>query len=346
MLKDIILEDADRVCSRVAFGSLENKTLLVTGASGLLGTHFLGCFRCLLSKGMKIKVIAQVYKDPPQHISEIVNGTSIEVVKLDLSKDDFAKELPEMDYVIHAAGYAQPLRFLENPLATVKVNIGATISLLERMKPAGRFLFLSSAEVYTGLDKSIFSEECIGSTDPYHPRASYIEGKRCGETVCNIFRQHRGIHAMSARLGDVFGPGTRKHDKRALNSFIEKAIVSGKIELLDSGSATRTYGYISDALESLFSILLHGKSVVYNVGGKSVTTIAQLAELIARFTKVPVIFPQDKIEGVSGAPKKLQLDLTRVEKEFGKKDHVTMEEGLRRAIDWQRNLYSLDQKRD
>jgi nucleoside-diphosphate-sugar epimerase len=105
---------------------------------------------------------------------------------------------------------------MSNPIATMQINISATIALLQRLRPNGSFIFISSSEVYCGLTESNFHEEHIGTTTPYHPRSSYIEGKKSGEAACNAFRS-QGVRAISARLGDVYGPGTRKHDKRALN---------------------------------------------------------------------------------------------------------------------------------
>ena len=195
--------------------------------------------------------------------------------------------------------------------------------------------------MYCGRTASTCHEDAIGTTTPYHPRASYIEGKRSGETMCNTFRS-QGVRAISARLGDVYGPGTRQHDTRALNAFIEKALFHQKIDLLDFGTAIRTYGYIADALELLINILFYGKQAVYNVGGHSHTTIAALATMIGEITHTPVIFPSREMR-VDGSPDILPLNLNRVETEFGKTDYITLSEGLTRTIAWQRELYDMAQ---
>lgn len=74
------------------------------------------------------------------------------------------------------------------------------------------------------------------------------------------------------------------------------------------------------------------------MGGHSYTSIAELAKMIGEITNVPVIFPSNEIQ-VTGSPEILQLDLRRVETEFGKTDYVELEEGLKRTISWQRELY-------
>jgi nucleoside-diphosphate-sugar epimerase len=74
------------------------------------------------------------------------------------------------------------------------------------------------------------------------------------------------------------------------------------------------------------------------VGGHSYTSIAELAKMIGNILDVPVIFPPNEIQ-VAGSPKILQLDLRRVETEFGKTEYVELKEGLKRTISWQRELY-------
>ena len=146
------------------------------------------------------------------------------------------------------------------------------------------------------------------------------------------------MHATSARLAHTYGPGTRKHDKRALNSFIEKALCERKIQLLDAGIAIRTYCYIADAVEMLWQILLHGKEPVYNVGGRSTVTVADLARILGKMTNAEIFFPSTRME-IAGAPEGVRLDNTRVETEFGKARYVSLEEGLKKTIEWQQELY-------
>ena len=337
MTNKVILQDAERICDRVSLDILGDATILVTGASGLIGTYILACLCHLRERGIPMRVYAYHLSELPPHVAELVIQGGFKVIRANLADFDEYARLPEADVIIHAAGYAQPSRFMANPVATIQVNTSATIALLKRLRSDGKFLFISSSEIYSGLKKPVLSETDIGLTTPSHPRAAYIEGKRCGEAICNAFRA-QGIHATIARVSLAYGPGTRKHDKRALNSFIEKALCQRKIELLDAGTAVRTYCYVADTVELLWQILLYGKEPVYNVGGRSTVTIADLARMIADMTGVTVIFPPTEAE-IAGAPEEVRLDLTRVETEFGKTEYVGLEEGLRATIEWQRELY-------
>jgi len=334
---NIIVRDAAAICERVNFAALEGKTILVTGASGLLGTYFLATLAHLKENGMSLEVIAQVRSEPAPHTVEIIKRGGFKLAQVNLADDRQCSSLPEADVVVHSAGYAQPAIFMANPAATIQVNTTATAVLLQKLRPGGSFLFLSSSEIYSGLKKALINESDIGTTTPLHPRSSYIEGKRCGEAICNAYRS-KGVRAVSARLALAYGPGTRKNDKRALNSFIEKALCHKRIELMDAGKAIRTYCYAIDAVEMMWQVALHGTQPVYNIGGHSTVTIAELAQLVGKIIGVPVSFPTQSAE-VAGAPEEVRLDLTRPETEFKKTTYVSLEDGLCATIEWQRGLY-------
>jgi UDP-glucuronate decarboxylase len=338
MSSNVIARDAAAICGRMNLSALRDKTILVTGASGLLGTYFLATLAHLKENGTPLKVIAQVRSEPAPHTAEIIKRGGFKLAQVNLADYQECFSLPDADVVIHSAGYAQPAIFMANPAATFQVNTTATATLLQKLKLGGSFLFLSSSEIYSGLKKSLVNESDIGTTTPLHPRASYIEGKRGGETICNAYRS-KGVRAVSARLALAYGPGTRKNDKRALNSFIEKALCKKQIELMDAGKAIRTYCYVSDAVELMWQAALHGTQPVYNIGGHSTVTIGELAKLVGEITNVPVSFPATQAE-VAGAPEEVRLDLTRPETEFRKSNHVSLEDGLRATIEWQRELYA------
>ncbi len=341
-LCEIIRRDATAILKKIDFRELDGKTILLTGASGLVGTYFLATLRELQNKGMKIHIVAVVQSNFPEYLSYF--GEHVHFMQGDLTSEKLLKSLPEADYIIHAAGYGQPGKFLENPVKTIALNTTSTIALFQKLKKDGKFLFVSTSEVYSGLETTPYTENMIGTTNTTHPRACYIEGKRCGEAIVNAERD-QGVKAKSARLSLAYGPGTKRGDKRVINSFIEKAL-GGKIELQDRGEARRTYCYISDAVEILFHILLSGKEPVYNVGGTSTVTIAKLAQTIGALLKVPVIFPNTSA-GAAGAPTDVRLDMTRVKNEFGKTDYVPLDRGVSRTIEWQKILYNsqkLDKK--
>jgi len=338
-LSEIIIKDAENILEKVDLSELDGKSILITGASGLIGNYFLACLRVLSRKKKNGKITAVCGGEYPLYLNDLINYPEIEVVVGDLTDYEFRQKLPMTDYIIHAAGYGQPGRFMENPIKTLKLNTETTFCLFDKLKNNGKFLFLSTSEVYSGLTNPPHKESEIGSTNTTHPRSCYIEAKRCGEAICNAYRE-KGFQAKSARLSLAYGPGTKPDDLRVINSFIQKAI-KGKIELLDQGEAKRNYCYISDAVEILWNILFFGKEPIYNVGGISSITIADLARKIGKHLDVPVVFPRISSDKISGAPIDVSLDMTKVKNEFGKTEYVSFDEGLMRTIEWQKELYQL-----
>jgi nucleoside-diphosphate-sugar epimerase len=144
-----------------------------------------------------------------------------------------------------------------------------------------------------------------------------------------------GVDAKIARLALAYGEGTKAGDTRVLNQLIEKALTKGVIELMDKGEAIRTYCYIEDAVSLIVDILFKGTQPVYNVGGKSTVSIAQLAKTIGKLTNTEVILGDRSIRG---SPDNVHLDMTRTLFEFPR-EFVNLEEGLKRTINYQKTLY-------
>lgn len=334
-LAKFIYEDVEGIVKKINFSELNNKTILITGATGLVGTYFVASLKSAETENIKLKVIVVAHNKPEGNFTELLPKKS-EVLIGDLTNSDFLNSIPKADYIIHAAGYGQPGRFLEDQIKTLKLNTTSTFALFEKLNPSGKFLFVSTSEVYSGSNKIPYKEDDIGTTNTTHKRACYIEGKRSGEAITLAYRA-RGVEAKIVRLSLAYGPGTKKNDERVLNSFIQKGI-SGNITMLDAGLAKRTYCYITDAVEMMWNVLLFGKDQIYNVGGESKITIADLAKKIGKLLNVEVKIPTSNT-AMSGAPEDVWLDLIKIKSEFKKKDFIDIDSGLAKTIEWQKMLY-------
>lgn len=336
MDNSIIEQDCRSISEKIDLSRLNHKSILLTGATGLIGTYILFTISSFVKGGGKPeKLYLVTHRSLPEHLEEFRQYPWVEILTGDLCDTDFCSCLPCCDYMIHAACYGQPGKFLEEPEKTLKLNTLTTFFLLEHLKSGGHFLFISTSELYSGNKNLPYKETEIGNTNTNHPRSCYIEGKRCGEAICNAYRA-KGIDAKSARLCLAYGPGVSKNDRRVLYNLIAKALKSGRIELLDSGSAMRTYCYVQDAVELILDIMLFGKDEVYNVGGHSKTSILNLAELIGNLLEVDVDVPQTG-HTLTGAPLNVELDMTKCEREFQKHDYIDLQDGLIRTIGWFQN---------
>lgn len=335
---DSLLTEVESSLGTINHEFFRQKNLTLTGSSGLIGTYLLAYFYWLNQLGYDVKLTSISRSEPPEYLAKLIEQAGMTHLTLDLTDFDQYQYLPSADIVIHGAGYAQPTLFMANPAATLTINVAATLALLKAVDRNGTFIFLSSSEIYCGALAEICTEDTCGTTTPYHPRSSYIEGKRAGEAACAAYRT-KGIRTISLRLGDIYGPGTRKHDQRALNSFIEQALVTGQINLRDQGTAMRTYSYVTDAVESILNILTQGQHPVYNVGGPTFTSIKELAHLIGKLTSTPVNLPIINNQ-IAGSPPVLNIDMTRLNFEFNKSNHLSLLDGLTRTIAWQQQMYS------
>jgi nucleoside-diphosphate-sugar epimerase len=339
-LAELILEDAQLVFEKVDYGEIADRSILITGASGLIGTHFLASLNYLKAKiNLPFKTYCVIHSNPTEYFKDIAGFEGSEILQGDLTDINFCRKLPKADFIIHAAGYGQPGKFLSDPVRTIKLNTSVLFELFEKVSNGGKLLFLSTSEVYAGLSHSPYRETDIGSTNTNHPRACYIEAKRCGEAICNSYRQ-KGIEAKSSRLSLAYGPGTKKGDRRVINEFIHKGL-KGEISLLDQGRAKRTYCYVSDAIEIMWNVLFKGSDAIYNVGGFSKITIKDLAQKIGDYLNVPVTLQTNVREGLIGAPEDVFLDISKAEREFNKKRYVDLTNGLIKTIKWQKLLYTM-----
>jgi UDP-glucuronate decarboxylase len=327
---DLLIRDAEESLNAVDFRLLDGARVFVSGATGLIGMHLMAMLYVLKREGYKIEAFGQFHSEPAVYTRELAALGGFE-----LYHDSWG--FPESDMIIHSAGYGQPVAFMAQAAETIWANTTITERLLQSMNPTGRFLFVSSNEVYHGLPKEFAREEDIGTTTPYHPRAGYIEGKRAGEAITYAYRKN-GVNAMSARLNLTYGPGARANDKRALSNFIDQAIKTGHIEMKFSGREMRTCSYAKDTAIMLWRVLLHGTKAVYNTGEKSTTTIAELATVVASLTNSTISIPNEDKE-LPGSHALPRMDVSLMEADLGKVDYMPLEEGLSRTIAWHRKLY-------
>src|SRR5438128_765804 len=169
-------EDAARIVDAVDLSPLDDRSILITGASGLLGITILACLRERMRRtGRPIAVTAVTHSPPPAEFAALFEGAHFRLLQCDLADPVAVRSLPGADHIIHAAGYGQPGKFLENPAKTILLNTMATAVLLEALSPGGKFLCVSSSEVYSCSPHGPHREDDSGITDPSHRRACYIE---------------------------------------------------------------------------------------------------------------------------------------------------------------------------
>ena len=335
MTDELVLADADEIVSRLDWSVLGSSNVLVTGATGLVGSYVFAAFCHAQRTGRFHGELWGVSRSAVLPFA-LDLGRDAHLVQGDVAGTRALGLLPGFDLIVHAAGYGQPSKFTAAPMDAIRVNTTGTLQLLNLLNERGRFGFLSTSELYSGLVASAATEDSIGTTTPAHPRGAYIEAKRCGEAIMHAAHAQRAIQTVSFRLALAYGPGTRPDDGRVLNEIVRSALQRGRIDLKDSGGAIRTYCYVMDAVEMLLQVLSSPFSGTVNLGGVSTTTIRQLAGLVADLTGAELAVPHVGGQARTGAPAVVNLDLTLLKDLTGKSEFVSLSDGVARTIRWQR----------
>lgn len=271
---------------------LEGKTVLITGATGLIGTS---CIRLLMERNRifdsDIKVVAVIrnQKKADALLGEYGSDNGLTYCISDLEKfDEFGMSC---DYIIHAGCPTASNYFMAHPVETAATIVDGTRNMLELARKAQvqSFVYVSSMEVYgdgnreAGLTHKL-TEEDVGYVNPLHIRSCYPEGKRMAELFTCAYANEYGVHANIARLAQTFGPGIPKDDKRVFAQFAHCALNGEDIVLRTTGASTRMYNYTTDAVIGLFDILLRGEAgKAYNVANESTySSVREMGELVAR----------------------------------------------------------------
>jgi len=324
---------------------LSGRSLLITGATGMIGSFLIDVIMSKPELGCKIYAVGRNAARAAERFSGYEDGGLFRFITADINKPfDMGGE--KMDYVFHAASNTHPVAYATDPIGTVMTNIQGTYNMLEfaASHKAERFVFASSVEVYgeNRGDTERFSEDYCGYIDCNTLRAGYPEGKRAGEALCQAFIKQKGLDAVMPRLSRTYGPTMLMSDTKAISQFIKKGAAGEDIVLKSEGTQLYSYSYVADAAAAVLVCLLRGVcGEAYNVADAgSDITLRDLAGIIAEYTGRRVVFElPDETEraGYSKATKAI-LDSSKL-KALGWEALYDMKKGLLRTVDIIREVY-------
>lgn len=282
-MNKFIEKDVNLLCENFGFmQQIKNKKILITGATGLIGSVFT-YFLCNLNDKYNLNItiylcVRNIEKAKkfsfPQYVKYIVQDMKKEIV-VDGG----------LDYIIHAASPTTSKYLVSNPVETINDTYLGTKNILElaKDKKVSSVVYLSSIEMYgQNFDDKEIKENDYGYINNLDVRSCYSEGKRFIECMCCSYCKEYDVPVKIARLTQTFGPGILLEDNRIFAHICKSVIANQDIVLHTDGSSSKNYLYITDAINAVFYILLRGiDGEAYNVANdETYISIKEMAQLV------------------------------------------------------------------
>jgi len=330
-MNKIIQEDLKFIIDStiIDWNRFANKTILITGANGMLASYMIETLLKLNEEVLKDKpciVLAMVRNRERAHerFKDYLGDTNLFFNYKDLNESlDFGNTI---DFIIHSASIASPKYYNAIPVDVTLPNILGTKNTLDLavLDTVESYLFFSAGEIYNHMDT-------------LNVRSCYGESKRMGEVLCTSYHHQYNIPTKIARIFHTYGPGMSLEGGRVFEDFVKNVVNNEDIKLNSDGSAVRQFCYIADATIAFFKILLDGENgQAYDVADVfEKFSIKQLAEILVN------LFPEKGLKCSFGEPDKNYLksptkeyspDTTELAS-LGWCAVTSIEEGFRRTVE-------------
>ena len=286
--------------SIVDVNNLYGKTVLVTGASGMIGSFIVDTL-VYLNQHFEANIVIIALGRNKDNLVSRFQGHDEDIYYLVQDVTDPILYTETVDYIIHAASNANPSAYSSDPVGTISANLSGTENLLKVSRLTGaKFIYMSTGEVYGELAESYlpFTEEMAGYIDPLAIRSCYSLSKKMAENLCVSYASQYDVKIVIARLSHVFGPNFTAMDNRVSATFFRNAIANQPIILKSAGKHVRSYTYLSDAVGAILSLVTVGESgQAYNVTKTdNAITMAEFAKAIADVAGVEFGYQTSDIE--------------------------------------------------
>jgi UDP-N-acetylglucosamine/UDP-N-acetylgalactosamine 4-epimerase len=318
---------------------LSNKTILVTGGAGFIGSNL--C-EALLKKGNKVVCLDNFATGKRENLEQLLKDSNFTLIDGDIRKlEDCLKATEDVDYVLHQAALGSVPRSIKDPITTNDVNVSGFINMLvaSRDNRVKRFVFAASSSTYGDSESMPKVEDIIGK-----PLSPYAITKYVNELYADIFSKTYGLETIGLRYFNVFG---RKQDPNGAYAAVIPKFVSqlmkGESPIINGdGNYSRDFTYIDNVIQAnLLSLVTTNEkaiNTVYNVAYGNRNTLNDLmfylkeclSEFDSEVKRVKVIYGPNRPGDIPHS----HASVEKAKKLLNYNPQFTLQKGLKEAVKW------------
>ena len=318
---------------------LSNKTILVTGGAGFIGSNL--C-EALLEKGNKVICLDNFATGKRENIEQLLKDSNFTLIQGDIRKlEDCLKATKNVDYVLHQAALGSVPRSIKDPITSNDVNVSGFLNMLVAARDNGvkRFVFAASSSTYGDSESMPKVEDIIGK-----PLSPYAITKYVNELYADIFSKTYGLETIGLRYFNVFG---RKQDPNGAYAAVIPKFVSqlmkGESPVINGdGNYSRDFTYIDNVIQvNLLSLVTTNKkaiNTVYNVAYGDRNTLNDLmrylkeylSEFDSKISNVKVVYGPNRAGDIPHS----HASVDKAKELLNYNPQFSLQKGLKEAVKW------------
>lgn len=310
---------------------MRGKRVVVTGGAGFIGSNIVWG----LCDENEVAVVDDLSTGSVSRISPLIDGGRISFFRKDINEADALRGIFRgADCVLHQAAIPSVARSVEDPIAAYEAGARGTLSVLVVARDSGvrKVVYASSSSVY-GDTPTLPKHEGMAP----QPKSPYAASKLAGEHYCRLFTEIYGLETVSLRYFNVYGPRQDPSSEYAavVPRFVSCALRGEAMPVHGDGSQTRDFTFVEDVVRANALAAESRATGVYNIGSGRRVSIMELALKVAEAAgvepKVVHLPPR------AGDVRDSLADITRASEAFSYSPAHSLEEGLRRTLEWFRS---------
>ena len=307
---------------------------LVTGGAGFIGSHLA---EELVRRGHQVRVADALTTGKRSNLDHV---PGVEFIEGDLADLTFARRVVQgMEFVLHQAAIPSVPKSVADPLTSHRSNVDGTLNLLLAARDAGvrRLVFAASSSAY-GETSELPKHENM----PSHPLSPYALQKVVGEMYLRMFTRLYGLETVSIRYFNVFGPRQDPSSPYSgVISVFAAALLDGRPPTIyGDGEQTRDFTYVADVVSGVLKACdapdASGEVINVATGGRiSLNRLYDTMRAIVG-SQVKPVYAAPR----AGDVRDSQADISKARRLLGFEPAVSLEDGLRRTVEWYRTSRS------